>query len=452
MKKLAIVFVGVLLSFILATNAYAGISDWKLRIVGDVDNNESLVHFAWDKAVPPYGTFDKITLHRVVKKTKMFFNPRVIFMLPGTWNAGGWSGITDPNVNTMLFLANNNYDVYTIDYRSVNIPDMDYEQFSEYGIDISSTTDWTYGVFREDIKECVNFIKMLSSVDKVFMSGFSRGGYHMFFYARKYPDDLRGMVVLDISIKDLPPQGTPLDEATYNQVVNLFKAGLLVDPDTLQVLPWVYGVFFLDTLNYNNWKLAGVLPFCKNMVGGPLPADFAVISDYVANNVYHVWDYFGLGEGALANYHGGYIDREILVKAINEFSRYYPHIQSLEDTQMEAYDDVPYFDYDDNDIYLPTIAFLTRYIGCPYDICLMDILPNITRSQDITINLLSGYGHMDIMFGKNSLTDVKQPLLAWLNAHMNGGSSQVLSWQAPEHQFVDSLLNLIKPLFQIEEK
>lgn len=270
----------------------------------------------------------------------------------------------------------------------------------------------------------------------------------MYNYARKYHDDLRGIVAFDIIIKDLPPQGTPMDETMYNQVVSLFKAGMLVDPDTLEPMPWVYGVFFLDTLNYNNWKLAGVLPFCKNMVGSPLPTDFPVISDYVADNVHHLWDYFQLGEGALSNYHGGYIDREVLVKAVNEFSRYYPHIQTLEDSQMEAYDDVPYFDYDDNDIYLPMVAFLTNYVGCAYSNCLMDIFPYVTRSDDVTVHLLQGYGHMDVMFGKDSLTDVKQPLLDWLNAHMDGGSSQALSWQAPEHQFVDSLLNLIKPLFE----
>lgn len=452
MKKLCVFTCCTLLALVLftGTTVQAGTHDWKLTAVKDVKDNARLVHWVWETARPPYGPFDKIKLHRVVKKTRIFFNRKVIFMIPGTWNAGGWSEITDPNVNTMLFLANNNYDVYTLDFRSMNIPDMDYEQFSELGMDISSTTDWTYGVFREDIKACVNFIKKLSSVDKVFMSGFSRGGYHMYIYASKYQDDLLGMVAFDINVKDLPPQGTPLDEAAYNQVVDLFKAGLLEDPMTSGVMPWIYGAFFLDTLNYNNWKLAGVLPYSKNMVGGVLPAGFDVISDYVADNVHHLWDPFQLGEGALSNYHGGYIDREVLVKSINEFSRYYPHIQSLEDTQMEAYDDVPYFDYDDNNISLPMIAFLTNYIGCPYSICLMDIFPNITQSEDFTLHLLEGYGHMDVLFGKNSLTDVKQPLLDWLNDHMDGGSSQVLSRQSPGPQLMDSLLDLIRPLFQTE--
>jgi hypothetical protein len=118
---------------------------------------------------------------------------------------------------------------------------------------------------------------------------------------------------------------------------------------------------------------------------------------------------------------------------------------------MEAYDDVPYFDYDDNEIYLPMIAFLTNYIGCPYGTCLMDIFPNVTLSEDVTVNLLQGYGHMDVMFGSNSLTDVKQPLLDWLNDHMGSAGSLGLSRQSPGYHFQDSLLNFIKPLFQIKE-
>jgi hypothetical protein len=454
MKKTYVFTMCALLSlfFIVGTNAYAGISHWELKSVSDVKDNPRLVHFVWETLRPPEGVLDTIRLHRVVKKSKMFFNRKVIFMVPGTWNAGRWSEITDPDINPMLYLANNDYDVYTIDLRTGNIPDMSYDQFAEYGIDISSTADWTYGVFREDIKCCVDFIKFSSSVDKIFMSGFSRGVTHMTIYASKYQDDLKGLVALDGLIKDFS-YGTPLDEATYNQIVSLFKAGLLVDPNTSMVIPWLYMAFFLDDVNYNNWKLAGALPYSKNMVGGALPADFDVISDYAADHAHHVWDLIGVGEGALTNYHGGYIDRNDLVDVLNEFCRYYPYIQTLEDTQLFAHDDVPYFDYDDNDIYLPMIAFLSK-LGCPDNICLIDVLPNITLSDDVTINLLQGYGHMDVLFGTYSLTDVKQPLLDWLNDHLDEGSSQELSWrQSSQHQLLDSFLkSVIKPLFQIKEK
>jgi hypothetical protein len=52
----------------------------------------------------------------------------------------------------LVFLANNSYDVYTMDYRTVNIPDMDYDQFSDNNVDISPNTEWTNGVFREEVR------------------------------------------------------------------------------------------------------------------------------------------------------------------------------------------------------------------------------------------------------------------------------------------------------------
>jgi hypothetical protein len=284
-------------------------------------------------------------------------------------------------------------------------------------VDISPTADWSNGVFREDIQTCVDKILLLSHAKKIFMSGFSRGVFMMYIYASKYQDHLKGLVILDGVLKDSPPLGTPLDEATFNQLVALFKAGLLLDPNTQQAFPWLNSVSGLDNNTYNSWKLAGVLPFARQLAGAPLPTGFAVISDFVADRVYHLWDFFGLGQGTLSNYYGGYIDRLILVRAINEFSRYYPNIQTLEDVQMAAYDDVPYLDYDDNDIYLPAIAFLSN-LFCPFGTCLQDPTPNMTKSTDVTVNYLPGYGHLDVIFGSQSLADVKTPLLNWLNNHL----------------------------------
>lgn len=428
---------------------------WVLKSMSQVENNSSLVHFEWEICRPPYGPYDTVTLHRVVSYSRVIpftrDNKKVIFMIPGTWNAGGWSKVTDPNANTMFYLANNGYDVYTMDFRSCNIPDMDYDQFSGNGIDITPSTDWTYAVYREDIKTCVDKIKSESRAKKVFMSGFSRGGIHMYIYASKYQADIRGMIVFDYLVKDFPPMGDQMDEATYNQLVNLFKAGVLPDPDNPgQTIPWIYGVFGLDNQGYNNWKLAGVLPYSRYMVGGALPSNFTVLSDYVADSAHHVWDILGLGEGALTNYYGGYIDRDVLVKALNEFSRYYPARQNLEDMLMQAYANVPYFDYDDNPIDLPMVAYLTSYIGCMMNNCLNDALPNMTTHDDVTINLLAGYGHMDILFGKNSLTDVKQPLLEWLNARAQTASDSAVPATSPSQDEVGAYLeSILKTFFHI---
>ncbi len=423
MKKTIVftVFTGFFIGIFFVGSSFAKPkTEWTLKSESIIADNPGLLHFVWEVCLPPYGAFDRIALHRAVHKDRVHSKRdngkgKTILMVPGTWNAGGWSGITDPAINPIVYLANNGYDVYTMDFRVMNVPGMDYDQFAEYGVDIFPTTDWTYAVFREDIKACVEKIKEVSEVKQIFMSGFSRGATHMFIYASAYPGDLKGLISFDGAIKDYPPSGYPLDEAAYNQCVYLFKAGLLPNPYTGEPFPWFWEI---DTDNFVSWKLAGMFPLAKNLVGGPLPAGFEVISDFAADDAHHLWDLYGLGEGAFTNYYGGYIDRDILVKVVNEIHRYYPNIQTLEDMQLGAHDDVPYFDYDDNDVYLPAIGFLSK-LTCPQQMCLLPTIPNMTLSSDVTINYLDGYGHMDVLYGTNSLADVKQPLLQWLDNHSN---------------------------------
>lgn len=400
----------VLFMFLLSVsvNVQAASGQWQLKEIGTIKTNPLLVHNIWEVNRPPYGTLDKITLHRVISQnSRPILSKKVILMLPGTWQAGGWSKITDGNVNPMIYLANNGYDVYTIDYRAANIPDMDYDQFATKNIDISSTTNWTFGVYREDVKACVEQIKKLSGVTRIFMSGFSKGATLMYIYANKYESDLKGLISFDGEIKRyFPPTGTPpMDEATYNFTIDLFKKGQL--PITsVGVAPWLQNI---TTSNYENWKLAGVLPFARKMVGATLPEQFTTISDWVADDAHNLW-----GPGFFANYKGGSIDRDVLVTVIDEFTRYYPAIQSFEHLQLAAYNyDVPYFDYFQNQINLPALGFLTQLTYPPN----IDAVPNLTNSSDVTVKFLPGYGHMDVIFGKNSLKDVKKPLLEWLNSH-----------------------------------
>ncbi len=437
MKKTIIIFTFILFFCgFFALPASQDCPEWSLGKAENVKDNESLLHFAWDATREPLGPLDRITLHRVVKKDRLLSTgkeERVIFLIPGTWNAGGWvDNITDPDINTLLYLAVNDYDVYTIDFRSANIPDLEYQELAEQGIDVSCSTDWNYGVYREDLKACVDRIKAISKIDKIFMGGFSKGVYHMFFYASKYQEDLRGLVVLDGNFKKYPPDGTPLDEATYNMVVSLFKNNQLVNPQTGDLLPWLEGIYFLSDNEFENWRLAGILPNTKRLVGQQLPSQFGCIADYVADNAFNLWNPFLGIEGVLTNYHNGSIDRDVLVKALNTFNRHYPYIQTLEDSQLDAYVDVPYLDYDDNEVFLPAIAFMSRLM-CPQGVCLLDFFPSRTKSDDVTINYYQDYGHLDILYGKKSLQDVKQPLLEWLNLHVDKkGNSAATGNPAPQ--------------------
>jgi hypothetical protein len=385
--------------------------EWQLKSIAMVPDNPALEHVIWQNNA----NLDRIELHRVVNKRREQCDRRkVILMLPGTWQAGGWSELTDPAINPMIYLADNGYDVYTMSYRSGNIPDMDYDQLLAGGLDIFPVTDWTYGVFREDIKACVEKIKTETRAAKIFMSGFSRGATLMFIYANKYQNDLKGLVSLDGVIKDNPPTGTPVDQETYQKYINAFKAGVLPDQNTGNPVPWLHGIDIYNTgnMDYDSWKLAGVLPHSKKMAGASLPDGLTTVSDLMADQAYNLW-----GAGLLTNYYEHYIAKDVLVKVLNECTRDYPVIQLIEDLQLAAYDDVPYLDYDDNVVNLPALAFLTRF-NCPDNVPPGDDIPNMTISNDVTIKFLSGYGHMDVMYGAYSLQDVKRPMLEWLNEHV----------------------------------
>lgn len=389
---------------------------WQQILERKMERDVPLIHEAWRSHRPPYGVFDTITLHRLVRKSRGD-SPRpekVVFMLPGTWGTGGWSEIVDANANAMMYLADNGYDVYTMDFRSANVPAMDYDQFAQKGIDLSTTADWTLGVYRDDIDACVAKIRAESGAQKIFLTGFSRGTGHMAIYASKYPENIKGLIFLDGFIKNYPPSGTPMDQATFAQVVQLFKSGQLTDPTSGAHVQWVIG-FGYYTPNYASWKLAGVMPYVRAVVGGPLPAGYGDVSEFVADDASHLWDSMGQGPGLFTNYHGGYIERDLLVKELNEFNPYYPNIQALEEMQLEAHGDVPYLDYDDNEIDLPALSFHSAF-SCPNMTCLDPSIPNWTKNADVTSYFLDGYGHIDVLFGTNSAADVKGRMLDWLNA------------------------------------
>lgn len=395
---------------------------WQFKSLNSVENHRELKHTVWEIERSPYGPFDKIALHRVVNKKKMnkhSLKKKTIMMLPGTWDACGWSKLTDANVNTMIYLAKNGYDVYTMSNRSAYIPNHTYEQFEEFGIDISSTVGWTYGLFREDIKVCVDKIKAITKAKKIFMSGFSRGTFLQYIYASKYQEDIKGLITFDGWIKKDPPNSSQaVDESTYNFIVELLASGSLPVRDGCEGVQCgppgtIYQLLHEGQYyHYNEWQLASVVPNAKNLVGEPLPYEFSVISDFVLEDAHYMWD----AEGEFINHHDGYSNNDVMITTLAEFTRYWPKIQDFEQWQLMAYDDVPYFDYDDNEIDLPAIGFVTDYF-CPDGTCLSDDIPNISINSDVTVHYLPGYGHMDLMVGNNTLFDVKEPLLQWLNSH-----------------------------------
>jgi len=426
----------VLISFAMISAAGANHwhkgDDWVYKGVTIEQVPAGVKHYVWELDRPPYGPFDKIALHRFVYEPHNQLGlpglpardkRKVLFIIPGTWDKGSPKG-TDPNFSENHFFAVNGYDTYSIDFRTNYIANLAYDQFQSQGYEdaLQDTGDWTYGVFREDIKACVDKAKQLSRAKKLFMAGRSRGGTQLFIYASKYwKQDLKGLISLDGGGKVLPPSGTALTEEDYQARVEAFKANE-------QLLSEV-GSFELG-------RFAGAVPFSRTSVGGPLPdtsalippipefappdkSEIITVSDLVAYGSYWTW-----GAGGVTNYYmpypGGsgetYMSLEALIDIESNFTRYWPAIQDVEGAQLRAYSggDCPFLDYDDHLADLPLIAFLSD-LFCPGGACLA--LPgNMTLSDDATMNYLPGYGHLDVYAGTHSLEDVKQPMLEWMNA------------------------------------
>ncbi len=130
----------------------------------------------------------------------------------------------------------------------------------------------------------------------IFMSGFSRGTYLMYIFASRHQEDLKGLVTLDGWFKAYPPlAANALSEGVFNYVINLFKAGSLPAPpdctDPLCPPQGMHPMMVEATWDfYDSWQLPAVAPHAPNLVGEPLPPDFATVSDFVADDAYYLWE------------------------------------------------------------------------------------------------------------------------------------------------------------------
>jgi hypothetical protein len=80
-----------------------------------------------------------------------------------------------------------------------------------------------------------------------------------------------------------------------------------------------------------------------------------------------------------------------------------------------AYSNCPYMDYDDTaEVTLP-ILFMGGEFRCRGGSCLKNLQPYNVASKDVTVMYLKDYGHLDVVAGSQSLKDVKEPMLRWMN-------------------------------------
>jgi pimeloyl-ACP methyl ester carboxylesterase len=387
--------------------------DWTLVHDGrGVKAYPDLREYVWETERPPFGDYDKIGLHRVVKTG---IEPRgVVFICPGTWSNGEqltsnpsedwWTAYE--NHSFALYLANRDFDVYAIDYRTHFVP------IYLDPANLAFMADWGWDQWISDIKAAVDLAKEVSGAKRIYMAGDSFGGSATMNYASKYWDeDLKGILLRDGGT------GTKYPELVTN-MYNLpaMIAGMIATGTWSWEVGSAPGSIFI--LKYADENPAA--PANNPFTGEPLEPTinpftglpWANIAEWAAFAIYMAW-----GPGVVSNIYGGYGDPSVMLHIDATFDRYWPIRLNLESAAIADWDNCPYVTYDFDDHYseidVPLLAFTSELFGLAY----WGPFRHGIANPDFTGTYLWGYGHLDVFSGEYSASDVSAPTYEWLISH-----------------------------------
>lgn len=402
---------------------------WSLPLL----SNPGLTETYWTAAVgvpPPFtrSDYDVIGLHRVAGA-----NPRpgrVLVFLPGA-QCNGSSFTSDETRDFRLYLANNGYEVYSLDYRTHFAP--------ASASDLRFLAAWSSQAFIDDVGAAVAQAKAMSGAERVFLAGFSSGGQFTYFYAcsEHGQDDLAGLIVMD---------GGPWQEDSKQKPDTLDIAvgrAALMGGDTPEHRATIeafgitpgdgfYTQGFGDLLDANFLSAAALYAVDKH---APSPvAGFPTAAAYLVNRFQTDWGVNEVGDGQLTNVQNGSNTLDMLLAwSMSATDTVWPVIQGLEDSVLTnyAYDadpDGPFrvpnppgvgFLERLGSITVPQLAFgtsgLDSYLGTRMAWKFQGMA--LSASTDKQQIILDHFGHIDCLSGTRSNAMLAQPLLEWLNQH-----------------------------------
>ncbi|MFX1322796.1 MAG: alpha/beta hydrolase [Promethearchaeota archaeon] len=389
------------------------IDDWTLVHDGrDVKAYPELREYVWETERPPYGPYDRIGLHRVVKEG---INPLgVVFILPGTWSTGEqlcsnppddeWTA--DEDHSFALFLANRGFDVYAIDYRTHFVP-------IYFNPDqLSFMAEWGWDAWIGDIKKAVELAKEVSGVRKLFIAGDSFGGSAAMNYASRYwQEDLKGILLRDggtgAKYPSLVTNSTNLPAMIAGMIATgnwYWEVGS--SPGGIFILK--YADQYPDAPAINPYTGDPLEPVINPYTGLP----WTNILEWAAFAIYYAW-----GPGVVSNIYGGKGDARVMLHIDATFDRYWPIRLGLESEAISDWDNCPYVTYDFDDHYheidVPLLGFTSELFGLAYWGPFIHWIAN----PDFTGHYLWGYGHLDVYSGEYSKEEVSQPTYEWLISH-----------------------------------
>jgi pimeloyl-ACP methyl ester carboxylesterase len=320
--------------------------------------------------------FDKIALHRVAKGPNPPAHPdAVVLYLPGT-NMNGEVALENPRYSFQVYLAGHGVDVWSMDYRTHFIPPQTPQS------DLSELANWTNDLFESDIDAAAKFVSEKTGRDKLFVAGFSRGVEFAYLYAARHPERVAGIIALDGFIPRHPMRAVPAghyaddiggEHLTYDKRYKLMQM-VIENPDQPAPIP--------------KYKTA---------------------RENLEHVVYGAGGFFG-GNGGLANPQGGFSDAVVLAKLLIGYDRYWPAVQDGESpfspellAALKASK-------------IPVIAFASTNFGIQWPGQVEEAAKS-TGAPDPSFTKLDKWGHLDVLAGTKSESEVFAPTAGWIKQH-----------------------------------
>ncbi len=380
MPRSLIAFVALLL---LASEAKAAPWEWTAAKGAPIAGAPDIEHSIWSAIRPPKGPFDRIEVHRYRTKGA---SAATMLYLPGT-HMNGEVALTDEDHNLWIFLARRGVEVFTLDYRT---------RFSSSSVDanaLASMKTWTTEAFLDDITAASALARTESGRAQVYVSGFSRGVFLAYAYTGSEPSVVAGLIALDGQFKSHAPKNQYEPEADLKKLEES-------------------GAWATDVSGRLGWegRQKMMLATAENPAAPAGDPKFKRIGEQLSNLLQFAW-----GPGALANPQGGQSRPEVLGKLLAGYDRYYPAVQDPEGKRMGDRDDDPKTPLDDlwGEMKTPILYFGNARM--PGDWLLNGIYSaQKSGSPDVTIHVLEGYGHLDVVVGDHARRDVFEPTLAWI--------------------------------------
>ena len=363
----------------------ASASEWTKATGSPLAEAADIEHTSWSTARQPAGPFDHIEVHRYRTKAAPI---ATLLYLPGT-NMNGEAALENEEHNLWIFLARRGVEVFTLDYRT---------RFSSGSSDqaaLASMKEWTTEVFVGDIKAASALARAESGRAQVYVAGFSRGVFLAYAYACAEPAAVAGLVALDGQFKSHAPKNQ------YEPAADLAK---LADSRA-----WA-----TDVSGRLGWEGRQKLmrATAENPAAPATDPKYKTLGEQLANLLQFAW-----GPGGLANPLGGQSRPEILGRLLAGYDRYYPAVQDPEARRMGGRDDDPGTALDDawGELKIPILYFGNARM--PGDWLLNGIYSaQKSGSSDVTIHVLEGYGHLDVLVSDQARRDVFEPTLAWIKS------------------------------------